>query len=134
MITLEDYWMGRDKQFAHLLTDELRANAKDIVERANKLLYFARSSGVLEVDLPVNSGWRPPAVNNKVAGASKTSLHMSCKAIDLNDPYGEIDKFCFNNQKILADLGLWLEHPDATPRWCHVQSVPPRSGNRVFKP
>ena len=55
-------------------------------------------------------------------------------AVDLYDPYGEIDKWCMDNKTVLAEFGVWLEHPDATPGWCHLQVVPPRSGNRVFRP
>jgi hypothetical protein len=35
---------------------------------------------------------------------------------------------------VLRDLGLWMEHPDKTPTWLHIQTVPPGSGNRVFWP
>jgi hypothetical protein len=38
------------------------------------------------------------------------------------------------NLDVLAEIGLWLEHPISTPRWCHVQTVPPKSGKRVFTP
>jgi len=38
-----------------------------------------------------------------------------------------------NTDKLEA-IGLWLEHPESTPRWCHVQIVPPASGKRVFRP
>lgn len=126
--------MGRYDTHSKLYTGELPTNTLILLERVNKLLYFARAAGVNPQDPPVNSGWRPPDINSKVEGASKTSLHMTCQAIDLADPNGDLDKFCFNNQYTLTDIGLWLEHPDATPRWCHLQSKPPRSGNRVFRP
>jgi hypothetical protein len=38
------------------------------------------------------------------------------------------------NLAVLEELQLWLEHPDATPGWCHLQILPPRSGRRVFYP
>lgn len=74
------------------------------------------------------------AVNTAVPGAAKNSKHIVCQAIDLNDHDGRLDAWCLANLDALEELGLWLEHPDATPGWCHLQTQPPRSGNRVFEP
>lgn len=138
MITLAEYFMGRDVQYASILGSDLRANAGRTVEAANKLLILAKGAGVLLIPNSktgmVRSGWRPPAVNANTAGASKTSLHMQCLAVDLEDVKGTLGKWCFANQNVLKDLALWLESPAATPTWCHVQLRPPRSGNRVFTP
>ena len=41
MITLFDYYMGRDVQFRNLLTPELRANAAKTVRAAQDLLVLA---------------------------------------------------------------------------------------------
>jgi hypothetical protein len=64
MITLSDYYLGRDRTHAHLLGSDLRANAARTVEVANKLLILAKGAGVtLESNghgHMVNSGWRPP--------------------------------------------------------------------------
>ena len=129
MITLEQYWMGRDKQFASQLTDEIRSNAKDLLERVNKLLAFAGREYV-----GVTSGWRSPQINAGIKNASPTSKHMEGNAIDLADDDGSLDAWCMNNQQFLVQVGLYLEHPMATPRWCHLQRIVPRSGNRVFRP
>jgi hypothetical protein len=108
------------------------------VEAANKLLTLAKGAGVQLTPNAttgmVRSGWRPPEVNAATANASKTSLHMQCLAVDLEDVSGMLDKWCFANQNVLKDLALWLESPTATPTWCHVQLKPPGSGNRVFAP
>ena len=120
--------MGRDRSHAHELTPHLRENAALTVERANALLARAALPGV------VNSGWRPQAINAAVPNASPRSKHVSCQAIDLDDASGALDAWCMRNLAALAAIGLWLEHPDATPGWCHVQVVPPRSGRRVFMP
>jgi hypothetical protein len=82
----------------------------------------------------VSSGWRPQAINAALANASPRSKHLSCEAIDLEDPEGALDAWCLRNLDALEAVGLWLEHPDATPGWCHLQTVPPRSGRRVFMP
>jgi len=128
MLTLKDYYMGRDRLYPAELTAELRANAAVTVEKANALL--ARAG----MKRGVNSGWRPAGVNARIPNASKRSKHMLCLAVDLGDDDNSLDTWCMTNLRALEEIGLWLEHPSATPRWCHVQTVPPRSGNRVFHP
>jgi len=127
-ITLADYFMGRDYSHANELNSELRANAALTVACANALLERAGFAGI------VNSGWRPHAINAAIPSASTRSKHLTCQAIDLCDVDDALDAWCIHNLCVLGDLGLWLEHPDATPGWCHVQIVPPRSGRRVFMP
>jgi hypothetical protein len=111
------------------------------VEAANKLLVLAKLAGVTLETSPrtgsiVSSGWRPPAVNEATPGAAPRSKHLSCQAVDLYDPDGDLDDWLMTDdgQHVMQDLGLWLEHPAATKTWCHVQTVPPRSGRRVFYP
>jgi len=128
-ITLADFFMGRDASHPSELSTELRNNARVMIERANGLLQLA---GIAEGR--VNSGWRPRSINAALANASPHSRHLSCQAVDLRDADGALDTWCLRNLHALEVLGLWLEHPDATPGWCHVQTVPPRSGRRVFMP
>jgi len=128
LITLADYYMGRDRRFPDELTDEKRSNAEEMVDKANELLTrFGETR-------KVNSGWRPASINNATVGAAPKSKHMTCEAIDLEDKDGSLDAWCLENLDVLQEIGLWLEHPDSTDGWCHVQLIPPRSGNRVFKP
>src|SRR5688572_29011330 len=72
MITLDDYFMGRDKQYAAELTEALRVNAGIVVARANLLLSRAG------LKRGVNSGWRPAAVNASISNAAKESKHVLC--------------------------------------------------------
>lgn len=137
-ITIEDYWHGNDRAFPSLLTDELRKNASDTVSKVNLLLFHAVKDGVVLISTNkrslVNSGWRPPAVNAATPNAAKRSNHMTGKACDVSDPTGSLDRWCMANLAELEAIGLWLEHPSKTPTWCHLQTVPPRSGRRVFQP
>ena len=128
MISLSEYFMGRDRQYGGELTDELRANAQITVDRVNQLLM---TFGEYRT---VNSGWRPAAVNAAVPGAASRSKHTTCQACDLNDDDGSLDQWCLENPEILEGIGLWQESPESTPRWTHLQTVQPKSGNRVFKP
>jgi hypothetical protein len=116
-ITLADYYMGRDRLYARELTPQLADNACITVARANALLLRAG------MRRGVTSGWRPPAINATVANAAPNSRHVLCLAIDLADDDGTLDAWCMAHLDVLEEIGLWLEHPDATPGWCHVQAV-----------
>ena len=128
MISLGDYYMGRQVKYAGELTPELEQNARITVDRVNQLLE------VFGEPRTVNSGWRPKAINAGVPNAASKSKHTTCQACDLADDDGTLDQWCLDHPEELERIGLWQEHPDATPRWAHVQIVPPKSGNRVFRP
>lgn len=137
MISLAQFYKGHDKQYAAELTAEIRQNAEETLQRANLLLdLFRLANPSNECARGCNSGWRPPAVNAATARAAKKSNHMLGLAIDIGDEDGELDAWLMTpaGQQALERIGLWMEHPSATPRWAHVQTVPPRSGRRVFAP
>lgn len=140
IITLADYYMGRDQTHGHLLGSDLRQNAAGTVDLVNQLLPMAAAAGVTLERNPAtgsitSSGWRPPDINAKTPRAALRSLHMQCKAIDLFDPDGDLDAWLLDvADTVLKGLGLWLEHPAATKGWAHLQTVPPGSKRRVFYP
>jgi Peptidase M15 len=128
VISLSDYYMGRDAKYPNELTDELKWNAASTVDRVNQLLEaFGEHRNV-------NSGWRPQAINAGVPNAAAKSKHMTCQACDLSDDDGTLDAWCLANPEALERIGLWQEDPGSTPRWAHVQIIPPASGKRVFRP
>jgi hypothetical protein len=139
MITIAMYYMDRHLKYGGELTPEKQLKAGTTVQRINQLIARMRADGI-EMQInpnsksPVSSGWRPAAINGSTPGAAAKSKHMTCEACDLYDPDGEIDEWALANPESLADLGLWQEHPSATKGWAHFQTVPPRSGNRVFYP
>lgn len=126
MITSAGYWKGRDVLFASQLTTEIRGNAAQAIALVNQLL---TRSGFTALD--ASSGWRPASVNSAAGGAAK-SKHLSGQAIDVRDVDKLFQNWCMANLDVLEELGLWMEHPRDTPTWCHLQTVPPRSGRRVF--
>jgi hypothetical protein len=140
MIELADYWMGRDRTHGHLLSVDMRKTAASTVDLANRALVLAKTAGVSLEASPrtgniVSSGWRPPDINAGTPGAAVRSKHLTCHAIDLYDPDGDLDEWLLASaDTILRDLGLWLEHPAATKGWAHLQTIPPGSGRRVFYP
>lgn len=118
---------------------EVVTNATELLTQVNSLLEelstWAVMEDVDEVQNPrVNSGWRPEAYNAKVPGAAVKSKHITGQAIDLYDPESVIDDFLKDHVELLVKHRLWMEHPMATKGWCHLQSVPPRSGNLIFIP
>ncbi len=137
MITLEQFWMTRDRAYASELTDAIRRDAAETVRRANALIAsFVRANPANTAVRGVASGWRPSAVNAATPGAAKKSNHMLGRALDITDRDGALDAWLItlSGQAALTQIGLWIEHPSATPNWSHVQIIPPASGNRVFKP
>ena len=115
-LTLNDWFMGRDKLYPEELTLDIRLNAEDLIRRVNNLFQQ------LQMNVPlVTSGWRPSAINAKVGGA-KRSLHMIGKAVDLSDPDGSLGKTILEHPEYLLDYGLWLENPAKTKGWLHTDT------------
>ena len=127
MITVDEYLGQHLAGHEQELTDEIRANAEIICGRANQLI------AAFGEDRGLRSGWRPAAVNHAAGGAMR-SKHMLGQAIDVEDDDGLLDAFCKQNVGLLEQLGLWLEAPEYTELWTHIQCVPPRSGRRFFIP
>lgn len=151
MITLEQYWMGRDQSHASELTAEIRMHAQELLGRVNTLLGMAEADGVaLGIDqvthTPVASGWRPTGVNARTANSATGSRHITGQAVDLQDTEDRaLARWCLANLDALEELELWMERPQWTAGglhngefrpdpWVHLQSLPPRSGTRVYIP
>lgn len=126
MISVQEYLMGRE--VAAPLTPELQANLNKLMIALNKLRFFYGKP------MTVSSGYRPPAINANVPGAAKKSAHMTCEACDFRDPDGELDAWCLANLDKLEECGLYLESPEHTKGWAHLQTRKPKSGRRVFLP
>ena len=130
VITLETYFMGRDKTHGEELSDEVQSNAQITVQRTNELLARAGRSDINSV----NSGWRPRGVNEATSNAAATSRHITGQAVDLPDADRTLSEWCVDNLDDLRGIGLWMEDPRWTPTWLHVQTVPPGSGKVVYIP
>ena len=62
------------------------------------------------------------------------SQHLFGNAVDIADASGELKAWVNANVNLLEKAGLWCESFDSTPTWVHFQRLPPKSGNRFFKP
>ena len=138
MITLEDYfgpWLTH-KDATPAVVD----NAEILLDLVNDLLEEAFSGGV---DLLIN-----PVTQSYVSGrtyrgfrpqdcpqGSPSSSHKTGQGIDIYDyPLDALDKWCLAHPEELRKRGLHMEHPDDTPKWCHLTTRSPKSGKTVFKP
>ena len=136
MITLSEYLTaaGRDLT-ADCCTDHL-FNARELLGKVNAALEAFDAHRGAHFPAIVTSGYRTPAINKCIPNAAKKLLHMTGQAIDIRDRTGELDAYFLSGAGalVLMRCGLWLEHPSATPNWCHLQSLAPRSGSNPFYP
>lgn len=123
MITVSEYLMGRDKEFP---LDMLQArNMAELLSKVNYLF------GKLDLHAKVSSGYRPASINKKIGGA-KMSTHTVCAGIDLADPDGNLAIVMKKNVELLKELGLYLENPDFTKGWIHLDFKTRK--NTIFNP
>lgn len=134
-ITIEQYFMGRDKQFPQELTEEVLNNAVILLEKVNAILLELKISTA-----KVSSGWRPAAINANVANSAKKSHHMTGKAIDIfDDKQQSLATKILSQPDLLKKYDLWLEDPSHTQgkntNWVHLD-IGTRSDRplRMFKP
>ena len=133
MISIEEYWMGRDQKYKGDLTHDISANAEVLLTTVNALLVYAMADGIDVAT--VASGWRPPSVNDATSNAAAKSKHLTGHGIDLRDNRHQVfAHWCIKNLDLLEACGLWMEHPGWTPTWVHLQDLPPGSGKRVYIP
>jgi hypothetical protein len=135
MITIEQWKMGRDKQYPSEFTKDIESNAIALIEKVNNLIKDLK----YEKKLSVSSGWRPSAVNAATPNAAKKSHHQTGHAVDLLDDKDQtIGNLCKNNVALLMEHGLYLEDISSTKgkytNWVHLQDVAPKSGKIIFKP
>lgn len=131
MITIDAILMGR------ITYDKLPMEQKADLKRLHSVLFDIETA--YGKPFKVSSGYRTPEAN-QAAGGAKKSLHMVCKACDIQDTDGLLDKWISEHQDLLEKLGVWQEHPDATKGWCHLDIgsraivARPGCGKRQFRP
>ena len=134
IIDLESYITAsgkyKDRLESNELTKEVKDNAVRLLNRVNQLL---KELGYSKAN--VSSGFRPSSVNAKTKGAAKKSLHMLGKAIDIADPNHELYKKVEQKPELLKKYGLWMEHKEDAPTWCHfdISSLRTDREVRIFR-
>lgn len=117
-ITIEDYFMGRDIEYKEDITEEIRDNAAKLLKSVNAFLSKIGN----DKKYVVSSGWRPLAINSKLSNSSKKSLHMVGSAIDIQDSDNALQRLIEANKAMLKEHGLWLENPQYTKGWIHLDN------------
>lgn len=124
-ISRNEILMGRDSEYP--LSEDLERNLAVLLGRLNQ---FRDAYGI---PMLVSSGYRPGRYNQAAGGATH-SAHLTCEACDFHDYDGALRDWILSSPSILDTCDLYLEDPQHTPGWCHLQSRPIPSGNRVFTP
>lgn len=150
-----DYWFGPDEEdrrekYVESITAEIQQNGDAVQGVIATVEHVFVSETGIQLPYGYASGWRPPSVNEATANAGKRSTHLTAQAGDKRDSVdGSFAWWCLRNIYVLERHSVWMEHPvatvvrawrkaleqgrDPTP-WCHLQTVPPKSANRVYFP
>lgn len=127
-------------------TAEMKAAANTMLGCVNRLLAEAMLAhcgytGAADADTGTCVSGSPPREHMSGDGGFRSSdsltgaahsKHRIARAVDVFDPGNHLDAWI--SDEILTTYGLWREHPDATPGWCHLQDLPPGSGKRTYLP
>ena len=73
---------------------------------------------------------RQKQINPKALGSS----HLYGCAVDIKDPDGRLARWLKSRPDLLTKCGLWMEDPEYTKGWCHLQTYSPKSMTRIFIP
>lgn len=136
MITLTDYWMGRNETHADECTIDIQDNAKFTVDAVNPLLdAFFNDTGII---LAVASGWRPKSVNDATSNAAQFSKHITAQAVDIRDTEArDLANWVALNIPKLAECNLYCERFEWTGGehpWVHFSPCAPKSQKRFYIP
>jgi Peptidase M15 len=136
MISMAEYFTrdGVDLSTTECTSVSQKQHAQILLTKVNKLLAaYDAHLGHHWVAI-VRSGFRTPAINACIKGAAPNSFHMSGYAIDIADNKNELDDWLSTPVGLAAQKAavLYREHHTQTDTWCHLQAIPPRSGNWEF--
>ena len=134
MITLAQYFGNKPHSPDHT------SNADYLLHRVANLEAEAAAAGVKVDHIDPDTG---TCISGSRGGAGDggfrlptsttgkgLSSHKEARGVDKYDPLNELDNWL--TDEILARHGLYREHPDDTPTWCHLTTRPPNSGKRSF--
>ena len=103
-----------------------KRNLEDLIRKVNSLGY--------QPPMRASSCLRSIKDQQRINPSAMGSSHLYGAAIDIADPKGELAKWLETRVATLMNCGLWLENPEKTKGWIHLQTYAPRSMNRVFNP
>lgn len=103
-----------------------KRNLEDLIRKINALGY--------QPPMRATSCLRSIADQQRINPSAMGSSHLYGAAVDIADPKGYLADWLICNPNKLVELGLWMENPEKTKGWCHLQIYAPKSLNRVFNP
>lgn len=121
------------------VTPTILAHSADLLTKVNYVYALANLAGCELPDNPAtgsgvsgsgHGGFRNPLCTVGAPG----SPHRTGEAVDRYDLSRKFASWCLAHQDILVDQGLWMEDPRWTVSWVHLQTYPPKSGLRVYRP
>lgn len=152
MISQEQYFTNPTTGVVKPHTPEHAQAAEDLLRRREALrAEYATATGRVGPDIDPDTGTEISGKKNgsgdggfreehATTGADNSS-HKQARGVDDSDQHDELDDWLttFDRQdglhnEVLERHGLYREHPDATPTWCHLTTRPPHSGKRTFHP
>lgn len=101
-------------------------NLEDLCRKINALGY--------QPPMAATSCLRSLADQKRINPSAMGSSHLYGCAVDISDADGKLKAWCVANKAKLVECGLWMENPESTKTWCHLQSYAPKSMNRIFNP
>lgn len=135
MITMDE--LLNNKYKLNDLDESIKKNLAVLLDKINKV------RAAYNKPMTITSGLRTMEDHLRIYAAKgitdkskipMKSHHLYGEAVDIADSKQELQKWCKENEKVLASVGLWMEDFSATPNWCHFQIVAPTSGKRWFIP
>lgn len=112
------------------ITPDLQKNLEILTIR------ISRIEMVYGKPLTITSGLRSEEQQQSLISQGKSnathSKHLLGQAADIGDTSGALYDWCKANEKLLAEIELWMEERQGG--WQHFQIVPPKSGKRWFFP
>lgn len=138
MITLDQYFWNPQKRESKPRLPEHDMAATDLLKQVNEFLDSLHWQWPIDPDTQCSiSGSKGGTGDGGFRAADSStgaphSMHRRAHAVDVYDPKNELDGML--TDELLEEAGLYREHPDSTPGWCHLQNLPPRSGHRTFYP
>ena len=103
-----------------------KRNLEDLIRKVNALGY--------QPPMRASSCLRSIADQQRINPSAMGSSHLYGCALDIADPTGDLARWLVKNKNKLIECGLWMENPDKTSGWTHLQSYAPKSMNRIFNP
>jgi hypothetical protein len=152
MITKDQYFSNPNTGEVKAHTEEDEARAEDLLARRQALRdeFYAATGRTPDIDPDTGTeisgkkngtgsgGFR---AKGDPTSAGRKSSHEKALGIDDSDQDNAFDDWLttfdrndgFENA-MLEKHGLYREHPDTTPTWCHLTPRRPGSGRRTFMP